>query len=203
MIVVDSRLSSNVANYITKDLRSSNEDSSSNVGGAILAAGSIVAIGLMFLMLLIATTYYYYIKRQRGNAGLYSYNTERYGTTAAGANSTGNKILLIGKDIFPTFYEKPYNTTTTGMLTKTTPAVRSPSSGQVNPFNNKKTPSPTLPNGGGAFPPGSVDPNNNNNHTAINIERTSNYQANITLKKEPSLGEKVGVNLEQKKQANC
>lgn len=172
----------------------SGDSSSSNVGGAILAAGSIVAIGLMFLVLLVATSYYYYSKRQRGNAGLYTYNAERYGTTAAG---TGNKILLIGKDIFPTFYEKPYGNTATGTLTKTTtPAVRSPSSGQVNPFNNnKKTPSPTLPSGNGAFPPGSIDPNNNNNQTAITIERTGNYQANITLKKEPSLGEKVSITI--------
>ena len=79
---------------------------------AALVLGLCLASAFM-LLAVFATTFYYYKKR-----------TQLF--------NPSHKVLLIKKDI-P--LEKPY-------VIRKTPAVRSPSSSQVNPFN-KKSPSPT------------------------------------------------------------
>lgn len=91
-----------------------NNSNAAFIGTVCLSSG--------FLLLALFVSIYYYRKR-----GLYH-------DFSSSSQSGSHKILLLKREGIP--LEKP------PYVIKKTPAVRSPSSSQVNPFN-KKSPSPT------------------------------------------------------------
>ena len=104
------------------------------------ASGSLLlvaSVGSVFVVLVLLAAAYYYQKKRSTSFGLLRSN---------------HKVLLVKKDIIPGHLDKGFfiNSYPTGPVASTgtptgqgkTRAVRSPSSGQVNPFQ-KKSPSPT------------------------------------------------------------
>nr|XP_046912338.1 synaptotagmin-4-like [Dermatophagoides farinae] len=125
------------------------ESNAAFIGTVCLASG--------FVLLVLFASIYYYRKRS-----LY-HDFTITGSTSMKSDNNNNKILLLKKNL-QFNEEKPY------VVRQKTPAVRSPSSSQVNPFN-KKSPSPT----------GGLSPNDNemkNVNRNVDLESGRNSQNN-------------------------